>query len=269
MAEPKERLIPANDAVTFGVKVAGQGDPVVYLHGTGGLIWDPFLDGLSDSYTVYAPNLPGTGSSTGLENIRDLWDLALCYYDLFDKLGLDSPDVVGHSLGGMIAAELAATDQSRVKRLVLLAPAGLWRDDVPIPDMFAMLPQELGQLVVADPNSPVAQAMAKMPESIEERMEMMVARIQNMQAAAKFLWPIPDKGLSRRIHRIKAPTLIVWGKQDRLIAPVYGEDFQRQIPGSKLVTIDNASHLLPVEQTASVLEAVTGFLASQPAMAVA
>lgn len=269
MARPKEQLIPANGNVTFAVKVAGQGDPVVFLHGAGGLVWDPFLDQLSDRYMVYAPHLPGTGNSTGLENIRDLWDLALCYYDLFDKLGLDAPNVIGHSLGGMFAAELAATDQSRVKRLVLIAPAGLWRDDVPIPDMFALLPQELFQLLVADPTSPLAQAMAQMPEDLDARLEVMIAGIQNMQAAAKFLWPIPDKGLSRRIHRIKAPTLIVWGKQDRLIAPVYGEDFNRLIPGSKLVTIDNASHLVPVEQPAQLLEAVTGFLAGQPAMAVA
>lgn len=260
MAQPKDQLIPANDRVTFQVKVAGQGEPVVFLHGAGGLLWDPFLDALSDRFTVYAPYLPGTGNSSGLENIRDLWDLVLGYYDLFDKLGLESANVVGHSLGGMIAAELAANDQSRVRSLVLIAPAGLWRDDTPIPDIFATLPEELGPLVVADPNSPVAQMMRQMPEDLDQRMEMMIARIQNMQAAAKFLWPIPDKGLKFRIHRIKAPTLLLWGRQDRLIAPVYGEDFQRQIPGSKLTLIENASHLVTVEQTPQVIAAIDSFL---------
>src|SRR6266516_4498551 len=107
MATPRDQLIPANDRVTFQVKVGGQGDPLVFLHGAGGLLWDPFLDALSERYTVYAPAMPGTANSTGLENVRDLWDLCLSYYDLFDKLGLDTPDVVGHSLGGMVAAELA------------------------------------------------------------------------------------------------------------------------------------------------------------------
>ncbi len=269
MAQPKDQLIPVNDRVTFALKVAGQGDPVVYLHGAGGLLWDPFLDALSNKHTVYAPYLPGTGNSTGLENIAGLWDLTLSYYDLFDKLGLDAPDVVGHSLGGMIAAELAATDQSRVKRLALLAPAGLWRDDTPIPDMFALLPHELGALVVADPEGPVAKAMAQIPDSIDERMEMTIARIQVMQAAAKFLWPIPDKGLKHRLYRVKAPTLIVWGKQDRLIEPIYAEDFRRLIPNSEVVLVDGASHLLTIEQTAKVLEAVESFLAGKQAMAVA
>lgn len=260
MAQPTDQLIPANDRVTFNVKVAGQGDPVVFLHGAGGLLWDPFLDALSDQRRVYAPALPGTGGSTGLQEIRDLWDLLLCYYDLFDKLELTGVDVIGHSLGGMIGAELAATDQSRVRRLVLIAPAGLWRDDAPIPDIFAMLPNELLELVVADPNSPLAQMMQQMPEDIDQRLEVMVHRIENMQAAAKFLWPIPDRGLNRRIHRIKAPTLIVWGRQDRLIPPLYGDDFRRLIGNAELTLVDNASHLVPVEQTAQVLDAVTRFL---------
>jgi pimeloyl-ACP methyl ester carboxylesterase len=267
MAQPKEQLIPVNDKVTFAVKAAGQGDPVVYLHGAGGLNWDSFLDALSEKRTVYAPYMPGTGNSSGIENIGGLWDLSLSYYDLFDKLGFESVDVVGHSLGGMIAAELAATDQSRVKRLVLIAPAGLWRDDVPIPDMFAMLPAELGALVIADPEGAVAKAMATRPEGIDALMEMTIARIQIMQAAAKFLWPIPDKGLKNRTYRIKAPTLIIWGKQDRLIAPIYAEDFHRQIAGSEVVLVDGASHMVPVEQTAKVIEAVEGFLAGKQAMA--
>lgn len=268
MAQVKDQLIPANDRITFQVKVAGQGEPLVFLHGAGGLMWDPFLDGLSDRFTVYAPFLPGTGGSSGLENVRDLWDLVLGYYDLFDKLGVESAHVVGHSLGGMIAAELAANDQSRVRRLVLIAPAGLWRDDTPIPDIFATLPEELGPLVVADPNSAVAQMMRQMPEDLDQRLEMMIGRIQNMQAAAKFLWPIPDKGLKYRIHRIKAPTLLLWGQQDRLIAPVYGEDFQRQIPGSQLMLIDNASHLVTLEQTPQVLDAILGFLGAKQAAGV-
>ncbi|MHB8576014.1 MAG: alpha/beta fold hydrolase [Dehalococcoidia bacterium] len=269
MATPKDQLIPANDRVTFQVKVGGQGDPLVFLHGAGGLLWDPFLDALSQSYTVYAPAMPGTGNSTGLEDVRDIWDLCLCYYDLFDKLGLDAPDVVGHSLGGMVGAELAATDQSRVKRLALICPAGLWRDDLPIPDIFGMLPHELMAHVLADLDSPLAKMMQRVPDDIDGKMEALIVRTQNMIAAAKFLWPIPDRGLRNRLYRIKAPTLLVWGRQDRLIPVQYGDDFQRLIPDARLVTIDGASHMVTLEQTAQAVAAVTEFLGARTAVAVA
>lgn len=260
MAQPREQLIQANEQVAFAVKVAGQGEPVVYLHGAGGLAWDPFLDELSDHYQVFAPHLPGTAQSSGLESIRDLWDLVLCYYELFDRLELESATVIGHSLGGMIALELAATDQSRVKQIVAICPAGLFKEEEPVPDMFAMLPHELADLMVADPSSPAAEMLRYVPAQTEERIEATIHRMQNMQAAAKFLWPIPDKGLKHRIHRIKAPTLLIWGKQDRFIPVSYAADFRRRIAHCELALIDQAAHLVTLEQTAQVLGAIRGFL---------
>jgi pimeloyl-ACP methyl ester carboxylesterase len=260
MAEPIEKIYKVNENVTFGVKIAGEGEPVVFLHGAGGLIWDPFLDELSNYYTVYAPHLPGTATSTGLESIKDFWDLILCYYDLFDQLGLESTHLIGHSLGGMIACELAATDQSRVKQLVAICPAGLFRMDHPIPDMFAMLPEELAELIVVDQNSPIAKMLKEVPEDLDERLEVMIHKIQTLQAAAKFLWPIPDKGLSKRIHRIKSPTLLIWGQQDGLIPVIYAADFNNKIFNSELKIIDNASHMVTLEQTNETIQAIRSFL---------
>jgi pimeloyl-ACP methyl ester carboxylesterase len=269
VAQPTDQTVRANDHMTFQVKVAGSGQPLVFLHGAGGLTWDPFLDALSERFRVYAPFMPGTGESTEIQAVRDIWELVLDYYDLFDALGLDRPDVVGASLGGMIAAEIAANDQSRVRRLALIAPAGLWLEEAQIPDIFALLPHEVVQLVVADPDGPLAQAMLQGPETIEGKMEAYIARVQVMQAAAKLLWPIPDKGLSRRAHRIKAPTLLLWGKQDRLIPPVYAEAFARLIPDTRTTLIDNAGHMLPLEQTARAVDAVASFLAQPSPVAVA
>jgi pimeloyl-ACP methyl ester carboxylesterase len=270
---PRDQLVPANERVTFNVTVAGSGEPLVFLHPASGLAWNPFLDALAERFTVYAPAMPGTGGSTGIEAVRDLWDLVLCYYDLFDKLGLEAPHIVGHSLGGMIGAELAATDQSRVNRLVLICPAGLWLDEHPIPDIFAMLPQELFALLVADVESPVArqiaEAQAQAVQDPEAQIEAMVARTEALQAAAKFMWPIPDKGLRLRIHRIKAPTLLVWGAQDRLIPPVYGEQFRRLLPNARLVTLDGAGHLVPLEQLTRVVEEISGFLGQKAPAGVA
>ena len=99
-----------NGRVESYVHHAGNGAPVVFLHGAGGPAWDPFLDDLAEHFTVYAPSLPGTeGDPDAVREIRGLWELMLHYYEVFDQLGLDSPAVIGHSFGGMLAAELAST----------------------------------------------------------------------------------------------------------------------------------------------------------------
>ena len=98
---------------------------------------DPYLDGLAERYRVFAPVHPGFGDSTGLEHIDDIIDLAIYYHDFMDELGLESAHVVGHSLGGMLAAEMAALDPRRVRKLVLCDPIGLWRDDAPVLDFFS------------------------------------------------------------------------------------------------------------------------------------
>ena len=122
------------------VKIAGQGPPLVFLHGATGLRWDEFLDSLTQTHTVYAPEHPGTtpGDPDAIKPLDDFWDLVLYYYDLFDGLGLESPAVVGHSFGGMVAAELAATDPRRVGKLVLISSLGLWRDDAPVKNWMSM-----------------------------------------------------------------------------------------------------------------------------------
>ena len=116
------------------VMIGGHGPPIVFFHGPWGLVWDSFLDALVQSHTVHAPEHPGTtpGDPDAIESLDDLWDLVLYYYELFDQLGLEAPDVVGHSFGGMVAAEVAATNPRRVGRLVLMSPLGLWRDDAPV-----------------------------------------------------------------------------------------------------------------------------------------
>src|SRR3954470_6509782 len=93
-----DRVVETLDGrVQTRVQVRGSGEPVVFLHGAGGLLWDPFLDDLAERHTVYAPEHPGSGESTGLEHLEGIWELVLYYYELFDQLGLRSPAVVGHS----------------------------------------------------------------------------------------------------------------------------------------------------------------------------
>lgn len=258
MAEPQERVVELQGGkLKTRVLSAGSGEPLVFLHGAGGLLWDPFLDRLAERYAVSAPEHPGSGESQGLEHLDDVWDLALYYDDLFEELGLSSARVVGHSFGGMVALELAANSPARVEKLALLAPIGLWLDEHPIPDIAGMPPEKMVELVLADPQSPLAALMTPPADD----PEALFRGAMTMASVLHFIWPIPDKGLDKRIHRVKAPTLLVWGNQDGLVPPVYADEYARRIANSEVVRIDGAGHLPQLEQTEQTVEAVTRFLA--------
>lgn len=253
MAEPSTHTYQVNARLAIDTLEAGSGEPVLFLHGAGGLAWDPYLDALAQRRRVIAPYLPGTSRSNDISQVRDLWDLTLCYYDLLDALGIDRADLIGHSMGGMIACEMAANDQSRVGRLIAIAPAGLFDLDDPMPDIFAMRPDELARRLLVDPTSPIAELLGALPDDVDEQVEVLIQRLSTLNAAAKFLWPIPDKGLIRRLPRIKAPTLIVWGRQDGLIPVSYGETFRSLIPNARLEVLEQASHLVQIERLPDVL----------------
>jgi pimeloyl-ACP methyl ester carboxylesterase len=246
------------------VLVAGQGPPVVYLHGAMGLQWDPFLGALAERHTVYAPEHPGItpGDPDAIKAVDNVWDLVLHYYDLFDELGLDAPAVVGHSFGGMIGAEVAATNSERVSRLVLLCPVGLWRDDIPVAQFLTMTPQEVVELAFADPRGELAQEFLRLPEDPEELADVLIAATWAQACTGKFMWPLPEKGLHKRLYRIRARTLIVWGEQDRLAPPAYAEEFAARIAGSRAELVAGAAHLLQLEQTEQVARMVVDFLAA-------
>jgi pimeloyl-ACP methyl ester carboxylesterase len=246
------------------VRSEGEGDPLLFLHGAGGLRgWPPFLESLARSFRVIAPDHPGFGRSEGLEQLDDVVDLALYYTEFIEALGLTQPYLVGHSLGGMIAAEVAAIAPDLVSKLVLIAPVGLWLDDHPVLDFFAATPEELAAALFHDPGSAVAREMMTLPSDPEAQLEAVLERTKNLSAAGKFLWPIPDKGLKKRIHRIVAPTLLLWGGSDRLVPPIYGEAFLQRIDGARLTVLKGASHMLPFENSDDFVEVVTDFLLIQ------
>ena len=244
------------------MEVTGKGEPLLFLHGAAGLTGaDPFLEDLGRSFTVYAPHLPGYGESTGGEHIDDVIDAALFYHELMDELKIPSAYIVGHSMGGMLAAEVAALDTRRAKKLVLVGAAGLWIDNDPIPDLFASDLDDLPALLFHDPKSPLAQMMLAMPWDDQELVTAMyVERTRRFSAASKFLWPIPDRGLKRRAYRISAPTLLLWGASDKVIPPSYAREYQKYIRDSRVQLIKEAGHMVMYEQPAEFEKAVTGFL---------
>ena len=246
VSRPSERLVPIRDgAVRFRVLSAGSGPPVVYFHSIHERgAWSPFLDRLARGHAVHAPLHPGVQGSTGVETLDDVLDLALAYDELLTALGLPRASLVGHFFGAMVAAELAALFPGRVGRLALVSPLGLWRDDAPSADVLVKPVESLPALLWADPASEVARRWAALPESDEENVAAQIGSIQRRAAIAKFVWPIPDRGLAKRLHRVTAPTLLLWGDRDRVNPVVYGETWRRQIKGAALSVLAGGHMLL-------------------------
>ena len=240
----------------------GAGQPVVFLHGAGGISpKDPTLARLSERFEVIAPVHPGFENLEDLDELEDVRDLALYHDDLLEALGLSGASVVGHSFGGMVAAELAAHVPTRVAKLVLIAPVGLWRDEDPVADLLSARPSDLPGLLWADPGGPAAAAAAEaMADPDADPVEQMLAANRGITASTKYLWPIPDHGLARRFHRIKARTLILWGADDRLVPASYGKDFAGGISGSRLEILERAGHLVTAEQADRSIELIESFL---------
>lgn len=242
---------------------AGSGPPLLYLHGFEGHPGDaPFLQKLARGRCVYAPEHPGFGDSTGSDEIDGIFDVVLYYRQLVEALGLGQVDVVGHSLGGMFAAEFAAFCPQHVRRLVLVAPFGLWLEEAPIPDFFAMSPRQFQCATWHDPESPQVQEALARQVNGASGLQAIVRRASNLASAGKFLWPIPDRGLAKRLHLIKAPTLVVLGASDRLITSPYGDAFARAIPSARQVVIPDAGHAPMLERPEAFLAAVEEFLSA-------
>jgi pimeloyl-ACP methyl ester carboxylesterase len=263
MATEERRLRLWQGRVETDVPIEGSGPAIVYLHGPWGL--DPdrdFVAKLARSHTVYAPRHPGTtkGNPDAVHELSDWSDLVVYHGELLDALKLKSPAVVGHSFGALVAAELAAASPAVIGKMVLIDPVGLWRDDKPVKNWMILPDAERPKALFAKPDSAAAMKFFALPEDAAARGEALTVRIWAQACTGKFVWPIPDRGLKKRTHRIAVPTLIVWGRQDAIAAPDYAEEFKRRIAGSKVEMIDGAGHLPHLEQPDSVARAVEAFL---------
>ena len=258
----KTRTIETRKGARCRVREAGSGMPVVFFHGAGGLLADnPFLDGLAARYHVFAPELPGYGESTGEELLEDMLDFTLHGWDVVSALGLTRPHLVGHSMGGMIAAEMAAIAPSDLGRLALVAAAGLWIEEHPIPDIFALLPGQLVELLFQDPDRGQALLTGGVDFSDMEAFKAFyLGQQRRLAMAGKILFPIPNRRVSKRLYRVTAPTLVLWGEADRLIVPAYARRWAQLIPGAQVQTIPDAGHMLPYEQPQIFVDVLSRFL---------
>jgi pimeloyl-ACP methyl ester carboxylesterase len=258
------RLRLWQDRVDTEVEIAGSGPPLVYLHGPWGLAPDrAFVARLAATHTVYAPRHPGTstGDSEAVHALDSWLDLVVYHGELIDGLGLAAPALVGHSYGGLVAAEFAAAAPRSVGRLVLIDPVGLWRDDRPVRNWMVLRDDERRAALFADPDGAAAARFFDVPKDPAERVDALAQLIWAQACTGKFVWPIPDRGFKQRAHRIAAPALILWGTADRIIAPDYAQEFATRIAGARVELIEKAGHLPQLEQPDAVVKAVQAFLA--------
>jgi pimeloyl-ACP methyl ester carboxylesterase len=237
----------------------GSGPDLVYLHAAGGVTAeDPLLNRLAETHHVYAPLVPGYGDSEECPEIRDMLDFTLHSWDVVRALSLKDPILVGHSMGGMMAAEMAAISPAEVSRLALICPTGLWLDDHPVADIFSVMPYEMPALMFHD--AVAGAAMFTAGTNVEDPGFLQAYLIRNARQlgmAGRILFPIPERGLSQRLYRITAKTVLVWGDSDMVVSPVYAQAFKHAIKDAQLVSIPEAGHMVPWEKPAEVAAAIS------------
>jgi pimeloyl-ACP methyl ester carboxylesterase len=218
--------------------------------------WLPFMTQLAERYDVIVPDHPGFGQSDLPKWLDNIHDLAYFYLDFIEALGLKDLHLVGGSLGGWIACELAIRQTAPLKTLTLVAPAGVRLAGTRKLDTFLMSPEALTRALFFDQT--LADAILAQPPS-DERME---TQLKNQYSFARVAWQprLFDPHLAKWLHRIDIPTLIVWGDSDRLIPPAYAAEFARLIPETQTEIIAQCGHLPQFEKTAQFVSVLTRFI---------
>jgi len=245
------------DGVRLSVQRAGGGRPAIFLHGAAGApAWLPYYDALAGAYGLTIPDHPGFGRSDNPDWIRTVADIALLYLDLLEARDLRGVHLIGHSLGGWIAAELAIRDRSRIASLTLIDPAGLRVKGVPIADNFIWTPEETAHALYYD-RAHAERVLAAVPT--DEEADIIVA---NRFSAAKLGWQPRwyDPNLSKWLRRVRVPTHVIWGAHDNLFPPAYADAWCALLPAARRLIVAEAGHLPHVEQCADVSAATLAFL---------
>jgi pimeloyl-ACP methyl ester carboxylesterase len=235
---------------------AGAGRPLLYLHGAGDAgQWLPFLDDLAARHDLLAPEHPGFGASDMPAWLDTIPDLANFYLDLIDQLDLHDIDLVGHDLGGWIAAELAVRDPRRLASLTLVTAAGIHVPGAAQIDPFLRTDEQR----IRDLFHDQAHADEMVGRLLRPETEDQILR--NQTTTARLTWQPRgyDPHLAKWLHRIKLPTLLVWGANDKVLPPAYAAAWQRLVPGAQLVTLPDCGHLPHVERRADCVSALTTF----------
>jgi pimeloyl-ACP methyl ester carboxylesterase len=235
------------------VHTAGKGDPLVFFHGAGTIDGFDFAEPWAERFRVIVPYHPGFGESGDDPTFTDLHDYVMHYLELFDALQLERFNLVGLSLGGYLAAKFASEHGHRVRKLGLIAPAGMIDPMNPILDLLAVPGEQVPPLLVS--NFEVLRK--RLPEKPD--LDFMGDRYREATTVARLLWERPgDPKFMRYLHRIKMPTMIVWGDEDKIIPVQQAETWRRFIPNADIKIFKGAGHLVHLEKS-EVVDALGRF----------
>jgi pimeloyl-ACP methyl ester carboxylesterase len=258
-----QRQIISIAGVELELFVAGEGAPILFLHNGGGFDPDqPFVRLLSARHRLIAPSHPGFGRSSLPEWLDSCDDIAYIHLALMDQLGLRQADIIGCSIGGWIAAELATKAPERVRKLILVAAEGVKvgpPDRLDIPDIYAMPADELERISYHDPEQ-----MQVDPARVSD--EELAIRVRNRETTALLVWEpyMHNPKLRHRLHRVTAPTLFLRGESDGLVSGDYVSAYARLLPHARVETMRAAGHSPHLEQPEAFARTVLQFLEAAP-----
>jgi pimeloyl-ACP methyl ester carboxylesterase len=258
VSEPETLTVDVNG---FSTRVwrKGSGPKLGWFAGFGGLPrWMPFLDELAKSRTVIVPSLPGfPGGDRGHTVLDTHLDWLLAVREILDKAELAGADLAGSSVGASLALEAAALWPASVRRLALIAPFGLFDEKDPPTDPWAQRADNVPGLMTADPE--IYKALKATPEGANS-IEWPIEQVRAAEAAARIFWPLGNTRVEKRLRLIQAPTLLLWGEQDKIMPRSYAEVFAKGISGrAEIKTIAGAGHLAELDKPAEVAQAILAF----------
>jgi pimeloyl-ACP methyl ester carboxylesterase len=245
------------DGCRTHLRRGGSGEPLLFLHGASGApAIMPFMEELARRFDVLVPEHPGYGLSDEPEWLDNIHDAAYFYLDFLKCLELDGVTVVGSSMGGWMAMEMAVRDTSRLKALVLVSPAGIAARDAEPADIFLMPPEEVVRSLFHDPKLAEARlAEPVTPESTD-------VALKNRHTTARLAWEprLHDPHLSKWLHRIDVPVQIIWGEHDRILPVKLVETYRKLLPKAQVAIVKDAGHLPHAEKVREFCELVTRFV---------
>jgi pimeloyl-ACP methyl ester carboxylesterase len=255
LQEPETSTVEVNG---FACRVwrKGSGPRLGFLAGFGGLPrWIPFLDRLAERRTVIVPSLPGFPGALGHTALDNHLDWVVAVRRLLLASGLAGADLAGSSVGASFALEVAALWPDAVRRLALVAPWGLGGDGpAPMTDPWAQRPPDVAALLCADPEN---WARLKAPPEGANAPDWPIEQNRANEAAARAFWPLGNTQLQKRLPLVEAPTLLLWGAEDRILPRAYAERFAAAIKGpTEIRIIDGAGHLAELDRPDPVAAAI-------------
>jgi len=238
------------DGCKTHLRRGGAGDPLLFLHGASGApVVMPFMEKLAQRFDVLVPEHPGWGRSDEPEWLENIHDVAYFYLDFLNHLNLKNTTIVGSSMGGWIAMEMAVRDTSRIKSLVLVSPAGIASPGVLPADIFLMAPEEMVRNLFVDQK--LAEARLAQPEDVD-------ISLKNRHTTARLAWEprLHDPHLGKWLHRIRVPVKIVWGRQDQILPVGFVDEFKRLMPRAQVHILEKCGHLPHAEKADEFVEIV-------------